>query len=164
MAKDNRPLRLSDVARPDLGEGEANPFAERHDPKVEAESTFAAGETYRAGDYEVTVGHRGGFLLLLGLVGLVTSITPLVMAFFLPEDRVLLLIVQPFLGLLFGAPAWLLARGDLKAMKVGAMDNNGKVRTRTAMIFGAIATASVFLMILGVITWIFASVLGIRIG
>ncbi|MCC9608202.1 hypothetical protein LOC68_01170 [Blastopirellula sp. JC732] len=163
MAKDNRPLRLSDIARPELGEGEANPFAERHDPEPASEQQFAAGETYRTGDFETTVGHRGGFLLVLGLVGVVVAITPLVLAFFFPDDRVLLLLVQPFLGLLFGGPAWLMGRSDLKAMQVGAMDNRGRGRTRAAMIFGAIATASVFLMLLGVVTWIFASILGVNV-
>lgn len=163
MAKDNRPLRLSDVARPELSEGAANPFSEEHDPQPEAPTQFAAGETYRAGEFETTVGHRGGFLLLIGIIGFFTSITPLALAFFFSEDRELLLMIQPFVGLLFGMPAWLLARGDLRAMSVGAMDPSGRRRTRIAMICGMIATASVALMLLGVILWVSASIMGLPI-
>lgn len=163
MAKDNRPLRLSDIARPDLNAGEANPFSEEHDPQPVETPKFSTGETYRAGEFETTVGHRGRFLMLIGLIGFFTALTPLVLAFFFPEDRAVLLMIQPFVGLLFGMPAWLLARGDLKAMAVGAMDPSGRNRTRIGMICGMIATASVALMLLGVITWIFASVMGLQI-
>ncbi|MFI4874754.1 MAG: hypothetical protein ACIALR_05435 [Blastopirellula sp. JB062] len=163
MAKDNRPLRLSDIHRPELGEGENNPFSERHDPAPSQEPNFSAGETYRAGEFETTVGHRGGFLLLIGATSLVVAIGPLVGAYFSAEDRILLLVIQPFLGLLFGMPSWLMARGDLRAMQSGAMDRSGLKRTKTAMWLGAVATASVAGLFVVLIFRLFASALGFSI-
>ncbi|EAQ77949.1 hypothetical protein [Blastopirellula marina] len=163
MAKDNRPLRLGDIARPELGAGEANPFAENTGPPPEDEPKFAEGETYRVGDYETTVGHRGGFLLLIGLAAICSSLGLLTMAYFYVDDRELLLLMQPFVALLFGLPSWLLGRNDLRAMQLGAMEQGGQVKTRIAMVCGMIATASVAILFLWFIFAMFASRLGIKI-
>ncbi|UUO04466.1 hypothetical protein M4951_13805 [Blastopirellula sp. J2-11] len=163
MAKDNRPLRLDDIARPELGEGEANPFSESKDPPSGNEAKFAEGETYRVGDYEATVGHRGGFLLLIGLAAFCSSLGLLGMAYFYVDDRELLLLMQPFVALLFGLPSWLLGRSDLRAMQLGAMEQGGQVKTRIAMICGMIATASVAILFLWFVLAMFASQLGLKI-
>lgn len=62
--------------------------------------------------------HRAGTVLTLGILGL-----------------------TPGIGILpFGIPAWVMAAGDLKAMKSGRMDPSGRGRTQAALVCGIVAT------------------------
>lgn len=70
--------------------------------------------------------HRGTLILVLGIISLV--------------------VCAPV-----GIFAWLMGRGDLNKMKVGAMDPSGKGLTQGGMICGIIATV---LMVLGILFYV----------
>lgn len=77
--------------------------------------------------------HRGTLILVLGILGLI--------------------ICQPV-----GIAAWVMGNADLKQIAAGTMDPEGKSLTQIGKILGIIATV---LLLLGVIVFIFATVLGI---
>jgi hypothetical protein len=62
--------------------------------------------------------HRGGLILVLGIIGLVFPIT----------------------GIILGPIAWVMGSNDLKEIRAGRMDSEGEGTTRGGMICGIIAT------------------------
>jgi len=103
---------------------------------------FAAGAAADARpfqpQYEVTQQARGGMLLTiawLGIGGAMIGLTALIGLF--PSGY-----FAPLISVVPAATAWLLAHQDLKTMQLGAMNDNGRPRTRLAYwlgLFGLIA-------------------------
>lgn len=78
--------------------------------------------------------HRGGLILTLGIVGLVSG-----------------LVCWPisFLAIVPSVLAWALGTGDLRKIRQGAMDPDGESSTQAGWICGIIGTATNALLILG---------------
>ena len=76
--------------------------------------------------------HRGVLILILGIVGIVTTCFPL------------------------GIASWIMGNSDLKAMQRGEMDRTGEGMTQAGKICGII---SVCLAALGLIVWLCIAVL-----
>ena len=111
-------------------------------PAGEASKDSPAGDAFAAGSaaeerpyqpqYEVTQKSRSGVLLLiasLGLVGAFLGLIALVGIFPLGYFATLISVVP-------AATAWLLAYEDLKTMRLGAMDDSGRQRTKLAFWLG----------------------------
>ena len=134
-----------------------NPFADdgpeadvSEDPYAvsasETASALRTGPTYRPNNFETTLPHRGGRVFQLGRIGLALSVLGAVgvatcIAF--PEASGLWVVLSAAL-LLFGLPcsftAWIMGRNDLRAIRSGAMDDAGLVRTSRGHAFGVIGT------------------------
>jgi hypothetical protein len=114
-----------------------NPFADSGAPTVPAgDQPYAAPagpqEDVDASEFYQAVPHRGVMLLLLGIFGLVGVFLSGWAGFYcLPLGLV-------NLGLTI--PAWIMGRGDLKAIRRGAMDASGRGMTQAAWILGFIGT------------------------
>jgi predicted Zn finger-like uncharacterized protein len=63
------------------------------------------------------VPHRGGLILVLGVLSIVTG-----------------------LGFILGPIAWLMASGDLKQIRAGLMERDGESQTNTGMVLGIVGT------------------------
>jgi hypothetical protein len=123
-----------------------NPFADQEEVRAET----AAGSTlnpylagaggrpaHQIGGFETTLQHRGGTVLTLGILGIVGAA---LFAFCWP-----MLVINLFLTL----PAWLMGQSDLRAMKAGAMDGEGRGMTLAGYIlgiFGTLGTLIVFVV------------------
>ncbi len=81
--------------------------------------------------------HRATLILVLGILGLVTSCFPL------------------------GIAAWIMGNKDLKEMDAGTMDPSGRSNTNAGRICGMIAT---ILLILGIVAFIALLGLGVLGG
>ena len=81
--------------------------------------------------------HRATLILVLGILGLVTSCFPL------------------------GIAAWIMGNKDLKEMDAGVMDPSGRSNTNAGRICGMIAT---ILLIIGVVVAIALLALGVLGG
>jgi hypothetical protein len=133
-----------------------NRFGDEQPASQSAEDASAAdqatGDAFAAGpsgeerpyqpEYETTQKSRGGLLILiasLGLAGALIGVIALLDIF--PSGYFATLIsVVP------AASAWLLAREDLKTMRLGAMDDSGRQRTVLAYwlgLFGLLACVGV---------------------
>jgi hypothetical protein len=114
-----------------------NPFAEPAPAELVASdnpyapSAAPAGESVD-GDYHMTLGHRGGMLLGLGLISLLGALAGLPLGFFCFPIGVLVLALS--------LPTWLMARDDLRAMRVGVMDSSGRGSTKVAWVLGILST------------------------
>jgi len=103
---------------------EPNPFADREVSPYRSPQAFP-GVSPTPG-YQRP--HRGGSVLTFGILGLV---------------------FMCFCGVLavpFGAAAWVMGSGDVKAMRQGAMDYRGLGTTQAGMILGIISTIIGFLI------------------
>ncbi len=72
--------------------------------------------------------HRGTLILVLGILGIVIACLP------------------------FGIFAWVMGNGDLRRIKVGEMDPDGKGMTTAGMICGIVGTV---LFALNIVYWVF---------
>lgn len=79
--------------------------------------------------------HRGGLVMTLGILGLVS----------LP--------VCGLVGLVLSLSAWLLGRADLARMSQGTMDREGETNCRIGMICGMIGTPLNVLVFLSCVAW-----------
>ena len=113
----------------------ATPVHDQSDNLFAAPAADTGREPAYQPQFETTQQHRGVLLLVLAVVGLAGSGgLGLVMAG----------VFWGLIGLLAIAPAmaaWLLAMGDVKAMRSGAMDPSGLGQTRLAMWLGAAGVA-----------------------
>ena len=134
-----------------------NPFADSAAPSMPTESNpYAASSEPAAavvqpGQYSAIVPHRGGTVFWFGLTGLLAStFGSLCLLCWLP---------LPIFALSLTIPAWIMGRHDLRAMKVGAMDGNGRGQTRAGYVMGIIgslvAGTLCLLIVGGFIAWIF---------
>ena len=96
----------------------AAPFALGNSPSY--------GSTRPASTYQVQ--HRGGLILLLGLLGI---------------------ILEPCPGPIFAIAAWVMGSNDLREMDAGRMDKSGSDLTRAGMIMGMIISVLWILALLG---------------
>jgi hypothetical protein len=81
--------------------------------------------------------HRGGLILTLGILSLVFC---------------LLAIVCIPVGGFIGIAPWVMGVSDLRRMKEGSMDDDGRGSTKTGMIMGIVATSLNALLLVGGIT------------
>src|SRR5262249_44731729 len=81
--------------------------------------------------------HRGGTVLILGIVGLGVSMMGGLGVFGLP----------------LGIAAWVMAQGDLRKIRAGEMDPGGHSLTRAARICGIISTVWSSFVLLLVVAW-----------
>ena len=109
-------------------------------------SSSPTGRTFRPDQFETTLPHRGGRVFALGNIGLVLSVLGAVgvtTCVTFPETSGMWLTFFAS-ALLFGLPcafaAWIMGRSDLRAIRSGAMDDAGLVRTRRGHLFGVIGT------------------------
>jgi hypothetical protein len=104
------------------------------------------GPTFVADHYETLLPHRGGRIFGLGIAGLIMSffgtagtiacvLSPVGAGSLLPLSAGLLL-----LGLPCAWTAWMTGRYDLRAMRVGAMDDAGQRKTRHGYAMGIAGT------------------------
>jgi hypothetical protein len=77
--------------------------------------------------------HRGGLVLLLGIVSLAT------------------MVFCPFVGLASGGAAWLIGESDLRLMQNRRMDPSGMGLTRAGLYCGIIGTVLNGLVVIGVV-------------
>jgi hypothetical protein len=123
-----------------------NPFADREEGRLgesgEVSNPYVAGAggrpAHEVGGFQTTLPHRGGTVLMLGILGVIGAA---VFAFCWP-----LLVINLFVTL----PAWLMGQSDLRAMKAGAMSSEGRGRTLAGFIlgvFGTVGTAILFVWI-----------------
>jgi hypothetical protein len=84
------------------------------------------------------VQHRGGLILLLGLLGI---------------------ILQPCPGPIFAIAAWVMGSNDLREMEAGRMDRSGSDLTRAGMIMGMIISVLWIVGLLGIGGMIFLAAL-----
>jgi hypothetical protein len=128
-----------------------NPFADRENVAAETpagdspENPYLAGAggqaAHQVGGFETTLPHRGGTVLTLGILGIVGAA---VFAFCFP-----LLVVNLFLTL----PAWLMGQSDLRAMKAGAMNREGRGMTLAGFILGIFGTVGTLILFVS-IAWV----------
>ncbi len=114
-------------------------FDEDH-VEVPSPSFHRSGEPLRRDTHP----HRGGTLLTMGIVGLVLALIPCPLVF-------------PF-GLGLGVAAWLMASGDLRAIRANEMDAEGQSMTRASWVLGIIGTVAGTLMLLTCFTLLGISV------
>lgn len=143
--------------------GPANPFEPKPGPlpgpadpfgaPAPASSNPYAAPTYAAsqpsyGYHSGAQPHRGGMVLALGIIGLLTGIGGMASCcccLFLPLEVV---------SLAVGIPAIVLGHVDLRKMREGVMDPSGHGMTMTGYVMGIVAVALVLLGVLGFIVWI----------
>lgn len=126
-----------------VGPDGKNPFADAQAPEPPAASSPASeGNIFSppqarlsspAGHYEATLPHRATYVFRLGVAGLggvVFGILVLgsILWFLLAELRNLSLIVTSA-AMVVSLMAWHMGRGDLRAIRAGAMDPSGLRRT-----------------------------------
>ncbi len=128
-----------------------NPFAD-DGPEAEVSenpygvSVSPTGPTFRPDDFETTLPHRAGRVFVLGGIGLAMSVlgaAGVTTCVAIPEASGLWVTLSAAL-LLFGLPcaftAWSMGRNDLRAIRSGAMDDAGLVRTSRGHLFGVMGT------------------------
>lgn len=120
----------------------ANPYSAQ-DSAQEQETSV---QPYRPEDYETFLPHRAGLVYWLGLSGCFVQTASVVIA------AIAVLLVDEFtmglaygvptqlFGLALGLPAWILGHSDLKAIRAGAMDQEGERDTKRGLQFGIAAT------------------------
>jgi hypothetical protein len=127
-----------------------NPFAERDEVRQAAEeggpeNPYLAGAggkpAHQVGGFETTIPHRGGTVLTMGILGIVGAA---VFAFCWP-----LLVINLFVAL----PAWLMGQSDLRAMKAGAMNREGRGMTFAGFILGIFGTLGTLILFIS-IAWV----------
>jgi hypothetical protein len=117
-----------------------NPFADDGQdlPATEADSPYAAStakqSSYRPGDFETTLPHRGGFLLGLAIAGLLVAALGIPVWYYSSNPL-------GMVALAASVPAAVLAGRDLRAMKMGAMDTASRDKTHWALLVGLLGTA-----------------------
>jgi hypothetical protein len=128
-----------------------NPFADPEEVAAETPegaspdnpyTTCAGGKAaHQVGGFETTLPHRGGTVLTLGILGIVGAAA---FAFCFP-----LLVINLFLTL----PAWLMGQSDLRAMKAGAMNREGRGMTLAGFILGMFGTLGTLILFIS-IAWV----------
>lgn len=125
-----------------------NPFADdlpdtpfSNDPYASPHSSGYNPEV--AGHYDSVVPHRGGVLLSLGIAGALLSGIGLV--------AILFCVPLNIFSLVFSVPAWMMAKHDLRGMAVGAIDPEGRGRTRTGYALGMLGVGLTMLSVVMVI-------------
>jgi hypothetical protein len=81
---------------------------------------------------------------MLGIFGVITNVIGLVLCCCWPFNLVISL---ASLGL--GVPAWIMGHKDLRSMKEGRMDPNGRGSTSTGMILGIVSVVLTIVTVLG---------------
>ncbi len=126
-----------------------NPFADRETLGSETEApnanVYTSGVTgnpvHAVGGFETTLPHRGGVIFTMGLVGILGAA---ILAFCWPVL---------FLNLLVTLPAWLMGQADLRAMRAGAMNTEGRGMTLAGYVMGILGTCGTVLLFV-VMAWI----------
>jgi hypothetical protein len=90
--------------------------------------------------------HRGSLVLTLGIIGLAVSPLALCCGIF----------SLPFIVVSFsmGITAWVMAQGDLRKMRIGEMDPQGRGATTGGMVCGIIATVLTSLFAMGQVLFV----------
>ena len=94
-------------------------------------------------EYEVSYSGRGGAVLALGIVGVLSFAFTVYIAMQAEFPPFLLL------SLAFTITAWQWGRRDLIAMRAGVMQTKGKGMTRVGVILGATTTALIAVIVIG---------------
>lgn len=158
----------SDRENPFVGDDGTNPFSEstfadpesasntdtNTDPNLYSGSSDVSGVTHAVDDFVQTMSHRGGRVFSLGLFGLLASLlgvagvlSAIVMNAELQDASFAACASALFFGVACSWPAWIMARNDLKAMRLGAMDNRGRRATRIGWALGLTGTITTVLPI-----------------
>src|SRR3954469_13335632 len=92
-------------------------------------------------DYDAPAGrrvepHRGGMILVFGILGLMVCF-------------------------IFGIVAWVMGKGDLQKMKSGQMDREGEALTRVGYILGIVSTV---IILAAFVIWLLIVVLAVGAG
>lgn len=124
----NRPLRMDDLKKPDLAEGE-NPFRDELAEEGK-EADVNAPADYR-GAYETEANSRGIVLLLSSLVAFFASAMPMT-RFSWPIASGLLGLFGWVLCLIIAPVALAYAVADLKAIRMGQLSGDGAWQTHCA--------------------------------
>ncbi len=131
----NRPLKLGDIRKPDLAEGD-NPFADR---AQEDEGSIHAPADYR-GAYEVARAPWGSRLFALSGIACLGSLIASV-PFWLGEWASLPAVLGGLSAWIIGLPTFLYALLELKGIRLGAIEPHQRRRTQAACL---LAIASLF--------------------
>ncbi len=128
-----------------------NPFADAGQAATTNDNPFASpaadiGTAAPQIEYERSLPHRGGFILTLGILGLVSFTIGTLGLLGLPPA-----VVIGALSFVMTVPAWLLGSSDLRAMKAGAMDTAGRGKTRAGMILGIAGTLLTVMFCIGLV-------------
>ena len=134
---------------------EPNPFADQaagpptpiSDNLYAAPASSTSPPAVQTGAFEQTAPHRGGFVLLLGLLGFSTALLALPFAYFL--------LPLGLFTLALSIPAWIMGRNDLAAMHSGAMEPSGRGATRAGWLLGLLGIMLCALSIVWMITLVY---------
>lgn len=137
---------------PFVGEDGKNPFSDTA-AKIPADESAVSsvaksgGVTHRPDDFVTTMSHRGGRILVFGLLGGLAAVTgfgSFLVAIFgnfaFVEQAFFALSATSIFGLIASWSTWMAARHDLNAMRHGAMDSRGRTATRWGGLFAMIGT------------------------
>lgn len=128
-----------------------NPFADDGPEAEVSEDPYAvsvseAGRTFQLDDFATTLPDRGRRVFVLGITGLVLSVfgaagvTTVVAVPDLAGSWLTASAAALLFGLSTAPTAWIMGRSDLRAIRAGAMDKAGLVRTTRGHRFGVIGT------------------------
>lgn len=127
-SRPNRPLKLDDLQKPTLAEGQ-NPFQD--DLAEEGkEADVHAPADYR-GAYETDGNSNGLLLFLMSLIGLLASILPLTL-YFWPVVSGMLGLFGWVISLLIAPTVLAYAVADLKSVRLGKLSSQGAWFTNCA--------------------------------
>lgn len=102
----------------------------------------AAGGPTSAPEFERTLPHRASLVLRLATLSIVGIVTIVVTS----RLESIVSVLAP-LVLAISVPAWMMGAADLRAMRGGAMDADGRPRTRLAVVMAMLATISAVVLI-----------------
>lgn len=135
MAKGNRPLKLSDIEKPSLGEGE-NPFVEHAEVLGDDTPEMPPGTTYQVGRYEQTQYSRGNGIVVCGVISIVMVVGCLMLREFnIPFMWIIPLaeawtFLQTLVVIILAIPTAIWGRLELQAIAYGVTPNTQFGRTR----------------------------------
>ena len=143
-----RPRKVEDLRDNPFQEGDAILDASEAAEAARQQNTFAPGAADSSRpflpQYETTANHRGALLLALDAVSLFAGCLGVFVAW--------LGYALPLLGIVPAVTVFFLAADDLRTMRLGARNPEGRVMTLFALIFAAILMLSIGAMC-GLFAW-----------
>jgi hypothetical protein len=143
-----RPRKVEDLRDNPFQEGDAILDASEAAEAARQQNTFAPGAADSSRpflpQYETTANHRGVLLLVLDAVSLFAGCLGVFVAW--------LGYALPLLGIVPAVTVFFLAADDLRTMRLGARNPEGRVMTLFALIFAAILMLSIGAMC-GLFAW-----------
>ncbi|MEX1042820.1 MAG: hypothetical protein WDZ51_19460 [Pirellulaceae bacterium] len=161
MAKGNRPLKLSDIEKPPLGEGE-NPFVEHAEVLGDDAPEMLPGTTYQVGRYEQTQNPRGNGIVVCGIISIMMVVACLMLREFNIPFMWLIPVagawtfLQTLLVIILAIPTAIWGRLELQAIAHGVTPSTqfGRTRVGTSLAWLALGIYIVEMISRTILLWI----------